>query len=105
MRDHMSIGSTPPVEDCAQVGSRDYDYRKRAIAEVKRYRDLIVKTCGSPPPGTRLVSLWSPHDFGSYVELVVEYEDSDPKGLEYALHVESNGPSNWAGDNAKKFPG
>ena len=44
MRDHMSIGSTPPDEDCAQVGSRDYDYRKRAIAEVKRYRDLIVKT-------------------------------------------------------------
>ena len=46
-----------------------------------------------------------PHDFGDYVELVVEYDDADPKGLEYALHVESHGPSNWAGENAEKFPG
>ena len=62
-------------------------------------------TCGEPPVGTELKAMTFPHDFGDYVELVVEYDDADPKGLEYALHVESHGPSNWAGENAEKFPG
>ena len=103
MRDYLTIGSTPPEEDCAQVGSEDY--MKRALAEVKRYRELILKTCGEPPTGTRLKAMTFPHDFGHYVELVVEYDDADPKGFEYALHVESHGPSNWAGENAELFTG
>lgn len=103
MRDYLTIGSTPPDEECAQVGSEGY--RERAIAEINRYRELILKTCGEPPAGTELKAMTFPHDFGEYVELVVEYDDADPKGLEYALHVESHGPSNWAGENAEKFPG
>jgi len=103
MRDYLTIGSTPPEEECAQVGSDGY--RKRAIAEINRYRELILKTCGEPPAGAELKAMWNPHDFGEYVELVVEYDDGDPKGLEYAFHVESHGPSNWAGENAEKFPG
>jgi hypothetical protein len=102
MRDYLTIGSTPPEEECAQVGSENY--RKRAIAEIRRYRELLINTCGEPPAGTELKAKWNPHDFGEYVELVVEYDENDPLGLEYALHLESHGPSNWAGDDAKKFP-
>ena len=36
MRDYLTIGSTPPDEDCAQVGSDDY--LKRAFSEISRYR-------------------------------------------------------------------
>jgi hypothetical protein len=101
MREYLTIGSTPPDEDCAQVGSEGY--RKQAISEIKRYRDLIVSTCGEPPAGTELKAKWNPHDFGEYVVLVVEYDDADPLGAKYAMHVENYGPSNWAGDNAKRW--
>lgn len=101
MTDYLNIGSSPAEEDCAQVGSPDY--HNKAMAELKRYRDLIRAHCGKEPPGTKLVIKWFPHDFGTYGELVCEYQEGDEVGLSYALHVESNGPCRWDGEGATRW--
>jgi len=101
MTDYVYIGSSPCEEDCVQVGAPDY--RAKATEEMTRYRDLIREKCGPEPEGARLVIKWSPHDFGTYGELVCEYEEGNEKALAYALHVESDGPATWDGEGAKKF--
>jgi len=66
-----------------------------------RYRNLIREKCGAEPEGARLVIKWSPHDFGTYGELVCEYDNEN--ALDYALHVESGGPLTWDGEGATLF--
>lgn len=37
----------------------------------------------------------SPHDFGSYSEAVVYYDNKDDKSVGFAFFVEENLPENW----------
>lgn len=93
MRDYINIGSTPPEEDCAQVGSDDY--RTRALAECRRYIDVIRAKLG-PEVGSAVLSVKSfPHDFGTYYEVVCFYDDDDALGQDYAFKCESDGPMTW----------
>lgn len=36
-----------------------------------------------------------PHDFGSYREVCVRYDDTDPAGENYAFQLEGNTPARW----------
>ena len=36
-----------------------------------------------------------PHDFGSYREVCVRYDDTDPAAADYALALESDTPAEW----------
>lgn len=95
MRDYISIGSTPCDEECAQVG--DSDYRSKAINECKRFIELIRKVNGPEPELSTAILLTKsfPHDFGTYYEVVVQFDDEDEIGLDYALFVEGNSPQRW----------
>jgi len=108
--DYLSIGSSPPEEDCAQVG--DPGYHQRAKQECARYLLLLRKACGEEPPGARLAIKSFPHNFDddegqvasdSYLEVVVEYDENDEQAADYALHLESNGPATWDGAGAKPW--
>lgn len=101
-RDYLTIGSSPPDEDCVQVGSANYSAESRL--ECARYIGAIRRFCG-PEQGTARLSIKSfPHDFGSYTEVVCYYEESDPIGFAYALHVEGGGPATWdCGLNGNPF--
>jgi hypothetical protein len=87
----IDIGSTPPEEDCAQVGS--INYREKALEECHRYIDVIRKKLGPEPQGARLGIRSNEHDFGTYYEVVCYYSDED--GLNYALACEGYGPKTW----------
>ena len=101
MTDFINIGSTPPDEECAQLGTDGY--LKRAKEELHRYVNLIRSSCGQEPPGARLAVKWFQHEFGTYGEVVCHYEEGNEAALSYALHVESHGPADWAGSGAKKW--
>ena len=73
-RDTLSIGSTPYGEDCAQVGSTEYDYATRARAECKAFMQQIAKHYPEPDNGYLKIKA-NPHDFGTYHELVIVYDD------------------------------
>lgn len=97
MIDHISIGSTPSEEDCAQVGSPDYSTRARA--ECKRYLAALIAHYGNPPDGASLRIKSNPHDFGSYHEVNVYYDDESEKAVEYAYKVEA-GLDRWPSEAA-----
>ena len=96
MRDHMSIGSSPCDEPCAQVGQDNYAVQ--AKQECRRYIELLLKKFGEPPEGASLSVKGFPHDFGTYYEVVVNYDDDDRAGLDYALLLEGNSPATWDDD-------
>jgi len=96
MRDYVTIGSTPPDEPCAQVGSEDYT--QRSIVECNRYIGRIREFCGPEPEGAALKIKSFPHDFGSYLEVVCYYDTNNEEAINYAFKVEGEGPMRWEGD-------
>lgn len=86
MRDYISIGSTPCNEDCAQVG--DEGYSAKARAECARYIAALKAHYGNPPDGASYSIKAFPHDFGSYYEVVINYDDSIEAHVDYAFNVE-----------------
>jgi hypothetical protein len=93
MRDYLTLGPTPCDEACAQVGSDDYPERSRA--ECKRYLTLLRTLYGPEPEGAALVVKSFPHDFGTYREVCVVYDDDNPRAAEYAYLLERNLPTTW----------
>lgn len=96
MRDYLSLGSTPVEENCAQVGSPDYYEKVRE--EGKRYIELLKKKFGEPPAGAFFKLKGFPHDFGTYHEVCIIFDDEDEAQADFAFHVENNLPSTWEDD-------
>ena len=92
MKECLTIGSAPHEENCAQVGEENYQAQGRK--ECKALGGQIVRLLGEPPLFASLVVKTFPHDFGSYTELCVVYDDNYPEAEEYAFNCESL-PSFW----------
>ncbi len=97
MRDYVSIGSTPCDEKCVQVSSTE-DYIGPMRDECRRFMELIRKKLGPEPEGARLALKGSPHDFGTYYEVVCYYEDTNEEATKYAYRCESEAPAKWDDD-------
>lgn len=93
MRSHVEIGSSPAEEECAQVGSPGYV--ERAMDECRRFRALIRARCGVEPRGAYLAIVGHAHDFGTYYEVVCQYDDDCPDAVNYAFRVENEAPTRW----------
>lgn len=96
MRDYVSIGPAPYVEDCAQVGTDGY--RLRAKIECQMHILCIRQKLGLEPEGARLAIKSFPHDFGSYLEVVCYYNDDFSQAVAYAFACESHSPATWYED-------
>jgi hypothetical protein len=102
-RETLELGSSPCDEDCAQVGTDNYQEqsRKECRAYVNQLLRLLRKQFGVNAADaiacdTLSVSTKSfAHDFGSYKEVVVKFDDSHPQAIEMAFWLESNLPSEW----------
>ena len=93
MKDFLEIGSSPPDENCEQLGSPDY--ATKALAECERYIDVLRKKLGKEPEGARLRVKANPHDFGTYYEVVCDFDTELLESQDYAFKCDSNGPSTW----------
>jgi hypothetical protein len=93
MRDLVYLGPVPPDEPCVQVG--DPNYVELSEDECRRYINLIRKVVGPEPQGAKLKVKWSPHDLGSYAEVVCEFDDKYQEAFDYAFRCESEGPQSW----------
>jgi hypothetical protein len=99
MPDELFLGSTPAEEDCAQVGSDDY--ARRARKECAAYIAQLKRQHGEPPNGARLKIKANPHDFGTYYEVVVVFDDQFPEAVTYAFDLERIDCPTWD-DKAKE---
>ena len=93
MNDHIDVGATPPMEDCAQVGTADYF--ERAGRECRAYIGLLRRALGPEPTGATLAIKSNPHDFGTYLSVACYYDVSNEGALNYAFRCESGGPEKW----------
>jgi hypothetical protein len=97
--DYLTLGSTPCNEDCAQVGTDNYVVR--AKKECTAYKNQLERHFQNFPDGCYLTIKGFPHDFGTYYEVIVRYDENDEASSEFAYDMESNSPVNWD-DEAKK---
>ena len=95
MLDYLNLGSTPSDEDCAQVGSPDY--QNRANKELDAYKAQLERMF----PGLethkhmQFKKMWFPHDFGSYGEIVITFDVDNELEAATAIEIEWNTPTNW----------
>lgn len=96
MQDHVDLGgTTPPMESCAQVGSREYDYHDRARKEARAFINQLRRIFGCEPEGARLSVKSHPHDFGSYITVVVYFDPDNAKARAYANRCDEETPHEW----------
>ena len=88
MRDYLSLGPVPCDEDCQQIGSDAYDYQKDT-ADLHRYKTMLQERW----PTAHFAVKSFPHDFGTYREIVVYFDDEDEDAIAY--DVEANLPQTW----------
>ena len=88
----MNLGPTPAGETCIQLGSEDYNSKARN--ECRVYLKQLGRLYPNPPAGIRFGIRSFPHDFGSYLEVVVYFEE-DEDCVNFAYDVESNLPEFW----------
>ena len=95
MLDYLNLGSTPSDEDCAQVGSPDY--QNRANKELDAYKAQLERMFPGLETHKRMEfkKMWFPHDFGSYGEIVITYDDDNELEAATAIEIEWNTPTNW----------
>ena len=94
MIDYLEIGPVPADEDCQQCGTPDYN-AVAAREECYRFIRAIRITVGHEPQGSWLTVRSNEHDFGTYYEVNVKYDDNYPEAIDYAFKVESEAPTTW----------
>lgn len=94
MIDYFEIGPTPCNEDCAQVGTDNY--RTMANIEMDAYVDQLYRIFGEKIEGSMITfaKKWFPHDFGTYGEVVIKYDDADPNS-HLVYEIERELPDQW----------
>ena len=93
MRDYLTFGSSPVEEDCVQVGAPDYYEKYRD--ECNRYRQLLLNRFGNPPGSAKLIIKAFEHDFGTYYEVCIAFNDENEEETNYAYMLENNIPARW----------
>ena len=78
----------------------DPDYREKALAECRRFIQLLRLKFGPEPRGAWLTTKWFPHDFGEYVEVVCYFTPELEASVEYARRCEAETPATWAEEPA-----
>ena len=103
MRDYLTLGCTPCDEECAQVGSDDYTVK--SMQECEAYRHQLERKFQKvlATSGVRLQVKTFPHDFGSYREVVVSYDDQNEGEVETALAIERELPEDWDAEATKEL--
>lgn len=90
----MNIGPAPCEESCAQVGQADYEERSRRECRIFQRMLERMRPLADGIPAQYVVRSF-PHDFGSYREVCVRYEETDARACEHAFEVEGNTPAEW----------
>jgi len=102
MRDQFELGTTVPHDEpCIQLGENDYS--KFSKMEARALVNQITRNIGQPPYGASLKIISCPHDFGTYYDVAVVYDDEDEESEAYMLKAESAIPSNWDEEAIKEL--
>lgn len=91
--DYLYIGSAPCDEACAQIGITEASGHYNRL-ECRAYIDALRIVYGNEPQGAFFTLKSEHHDYGSYCEVVIKYDENNDEACEYAFKVES-GLATW----------
>ena len=94
MKDYLELGPTPCGESCEQLGPT-YNLG-RAKAELTTYLHQLQRLF---PLATFQIKSF-PHDFGTYKEVAVIFDDENAEQVDLAYEIEASFPEYWD-DEAK----
>ena len=102
-RDTLSLGTTCPLSvDGVQVES-DKDYLPEMRTEARRFIELLEKRFRNfDRISYRITS--NPHDFGTYLDIDIVYNDEIDESSEQAFFVEGNLPETWEDEKVFTYP-
>lgn len=102
MRDQFELGTTVPHDEpCSQMG--DANFASYSRMEARALMNQILRTFGQPPARTGLKMISCPHDFGTYYDVAVIYDDELEESQEWMLKVEGGLPCNWDEEAIKEL--
>lgn len=102
MRDQFELGTTVPHDEpCSQMG--DANFASYSKMEARALMNQILRTFGQPPERTSLRMIACPHDFGTYYDVAVVYDDDSAESQEWMLKVEGELPCNWDSEAIKEL--
>lgn len=91
MRDYLEIGCTPSAESCQQV---PYDDPQLARVECRAFINQLGRVF-PPVDGASFTIRSNSHDFGTYYEVAIVFDDGDESACDYAYRVEAKAPEYW----------
>lgn len=94
----MTLSCSPSGEPCAQIGTKGYCYR--ALVECGAYKAQLARHYETAhgkrlPEDATLDVASKPHDFGTYWEVDVTFEEDSKEAVEAAYWLEANMPETW----------
>ena len=96
MCDYIGLGSAPYMEDCVQVSDK-HSYYDEMIQECRRYKKQLEEMFPIPEGVNAKFTIKTfPHDFGTYAEVCIIFDDEDERACDFAFSVEANLPPHWA---------
>jgi hypothetical protein len=97
MKDYLELCSVPINEPCAGVGSDDYT--RRARLECRAFINQLERAFPEAmDAGLYFRTKANGHDFGTYYEVQVIYDDDDEIQTEWAFVIEGTLPEYWDDD-------
>ena len=95
MRDYLDLSPTPVNEPCAMVESTG-EYLPRMRAECKAFAHQLERAFPQAiEAGCSFRVKSNPHEFGSYLEVQVRFDDEDEAQTEWAFMIENDLPEAW----------
>jgi hypothetical protein len=93
MMDGFSLGPVPCNEECVQVGTEDY--MRRAKIECRAFVNQLERQFPDTPSGVYFRITHNPHEFGTYLDVEVRFNDDDSEATAFAIKVENEAPEDW----------
>jgi len=92
--ENEDLGTNVPTnEQCAQLGSINYDKRSNIESDV--FINLLLKKFGTPPGDSCFDAKYHEHDFGTYKTVAYYYDSYSPRQQKYADKVLDRIPEKW----------
>ena len=103
MREYLTLGGTPYSEDCVQVSNTE-DYLPAMTKECYRFMKMLDKRFPIPVGVDAHFGIKSfSHDFGTYKEVCLFYEDTSYLNQAFASFVDDNIPETWTDEAVLTF--
>ena len=93
MKDSLNLSPVPLNEECAQLGSAEYSSQSRK--ECTAFIAQLERVFGPAPSGAYFKITSNPHDFGTYRDVDIVFNDENETASDYAYRVEANLPEFW----------